>query len=53
MKKSKEIKNLDNEIDDTLISLSELIIQYKKKVKKEFINILIDEKVKLLEEIAN
>jgi len=53
MKKSKEIKLLQNELLLSIENIDNIISQYVKKIKKEYAQILIDEKNKLLLNIAN
>jgi len=53
MKKSKEIKLLQNELLLSIENIDNIISKYIKKIKKEYAQILIDEKNKLLLNIAN
>lgn len=53
MKKSKEIVLLQNEINTGIENFDMLINQSFKKIKKEYAQILIDEKHKLLQKIAD
>jgi hypothetical protein len=53
MKKSKEIVKLQNEINTGIENFDMLINQSLKKIKKEYAQILIDEKHKLLQKIAD
>jgi hypothetical protein len=53
MKKSKEIVLLQNEINTGIENFDMLINQSLKKIKKEYAQILIDEKHKLLQKIAD
>ena len=52
MKKSKEITLLQNEMISSIENFDILINQYLKKIKKEYSQILIDEKHKLINNIA-
>jgi hypothetical protein len=52
MKKSKEIIALDNELLKQIETLNESIQLYQKKIKKEASTIIIEEKIKLLQKIA-
>jgi hypothetical protein len=52
MKKSKEYDNLQNDIINEMANIEKILILYKKKIKTEYTNILIDEKNKLLVKIA-
>jgi hypothetical protein len=52
MKKSKEYDNLQNDIINEMANIEKILILYKKKIKAEYTNILIDEKNKLLVKIA-
>ena len=52
MKKSKEIILLQNEMISSIENFDILINQYFKKIKKEYSQILIDEKHKLINNIA-
>jgi hypothetical protein len=53
MKKSKEIIALDNELLKQMETLNDVIQLYQKKIKKEASTILIEEKIKLLQKIAD
>lgn len=53
MKKSKEIIALDNDLLKQMEMLNETIQIYQKRVKKEVSNIIIEEKIKLLQKIAD
>ena len=53
MKKSKEIVALDNELLKQIESLNDVIQLYQKKIKKEASVIIIEEKIKLLQKIAD
>jgi len=53
MKKSKEIIALDDELLKQMENLNDLIISYQKKIKKEASIIIIEEKIKLLQKIAD
>ena len=52
MKKSKEINNFHNELLVQIESIELIINDYKKKIKKEYQQNLIDEKNKLLAQVA-
>jgi hypothetical protein len=52
MKKSKEIIALDNELLKQIETLNDSIQLYQKKIKKESSIIIIEEKIKLLQKIA-
>jgi hypothetical protein len=52
MKKSKEIIALDNELLKQIETLNDSIQLYQKKIKKESSMIIIEEKIKLLQKIA-
>lgn len=52
MKKSKEIIALDNEVLRQIEDLNDSILIYQKKIKKEASIIIIEEKIKLLQKIA-
>jgi hypothetical protein len=52
MKKSKEITQLQNEMISSIENFDILINQYLKRIKKEYSQILIDEKHKLINNIA-
>jgi len=52
MKKSKEITLLQNEMISSIENFDILINQYLKRIKKEYSQILIDEKHKLINNIA-
>jgi hypothetical protein len=52
MKKSKEITGIYNELEGSVDNIAILIKQYHKKIKKEYTAILIEEKYKLLQNIA-
>ena len=52
MKKSKEIIALDNDLLKQIETLNDSIQVYQKKIKKESSMIIIEEKVKLLQKIA-
>lgn len=52
MKKSKEITGIYNELEGSVDSIAILIKQYHKKIKKEYTSLLIEEKYKLLQNIA-
>lgn len=53
MKHSNEILEINTELDTTINTLNELIKIYKKKIKKECQQIIIDEKYKLLLKVSN
>jgi hypothetical protein len=53
MKKSKEIKQLQNELLLNMENIDNIISEYMKKIKKEYAQIVIDEKNKLLVKISN
>jgi len=52
MKKSKEINNFHNELLTQFESIEIVINNYKKKIKKEYQQLLIEEKNKLLLKVA-
>ena len=52
MKKNKELSNLHTELLSHFEDINVLILEYKKKIKKECQQNLIDEKNKLLEQVA-
>lgn len=52
MKKSKEITGIYNELERSVDDIAVLIKQYHKKIKKEYTTLLIEEKYKLLQSIA-
>jgi hypothetical protein len=52
MKKSKELNNLHEELLTHFESIDIIISEYKKKIKKEYQQLLIEEKNKLLLKIA-
>jgi hypothetical protein len=52
MKKSKEITGIYNELEGSIDNIAVLIKQYHKKIKKEYTILLIEEKYKLLQNIA-
>lgn len=52
MKKNKELNNFHNDLLSNFENIDVLILNYKKKIKKEYQNILIEEKNKLLLKIS-
>jgi hypothetical protein len=52
MKKSKELSNFHNQLLSQFENIDVLISEYKKKIKKEYQQIMIDEKNKLLSQVA-
>jgi hypothetical protein len=52
MKKSKEILALDNDLLKQIETLNDTIQIYQKKIKKEASLIIVEEKIKLLQKIA-